>query len=71
MPTRWQLQSVAPHRLPAPKPTAYTPAESRATGLGLSIARGIAKGLGGDVAVQGEVGKGSMFTMTLPLWKDI
>jgi signal transduction histidine kinase len=36
------------------------------TGMGLSICRGIIHGLGGDISVRSELGKGSIFRVTLP-----
>lgn len=37
------------------------------TGLGLSITYGLVQELGGDMAVESEVGKGTTFTITMPL----
>jgi signal transduction histidine kinase len=41
------------------------------TGLGLSIARKLARMMGGDVTVTSEPGKGSVFTIRLPVGTDM
>lgn len=39
----------------------------KGTGLGLSITYGLVKKLGGEISVESEVGKGTSFTVTLPV----
>jgi len=45
-------------------------AETSGVGLGLYLARSIVQHLGGDIGVESEVGSGSRFTVTLPMWPD-
>jgi adenylate cyclase len=41
------------------------------TGLGLAITRKLARIMGGDVTVTSEPGKGSVFTVRLPVGPDL
>jgi two-component system NtrC family sensor kinase len=44
-----------------------TKAPGSGTGLGLSVSYGIVEGLGGCLSVESEAGRGSTFTVEIPL----
>jgi signal transduction histidine kinase len=48
----------------------YTTRPGAGSGLGLSVTRGIVKKLGGDIRVESEYGKGTRFTIVLPVAAD-
>src|SRR5690606_22599530 len=41
--------------------------QGRGAGIGLAISRTLARALGGDITVESEVGRGSTFTVWLPV----
>ncbi|MFN3266635.1 MAG: sensor histidine kinase [Deinococcales bacterium] len=61
-----QGAGIAPELLPRIFDKFVKGASSRGAGLGLAIVAQIAKAHGGDVSVQSEVGKGTVFTVRLP-----
>ena len=57
-------QEILPHIF---EPFFTTKETGKGTGLGLSITYGLIKKLGGDITVRSQVGKGTAFTITLPI----
>ncbi|MDY6850749.1 MAG: ATP-binding protein, partial [Thermodesulfobacteriota bacterium] len=49
------------------EPFFSTKAKIGGTGLGLSITYGLVQEIGSDISVESEVGKGTSFTVTIPL----
>ncbi len=61
---------IAPHHLAKVFDRFYRAEESRTTpgsGLGLSLARALARRCGGDLTVESRLGEGSVFSLLLPL----
>jgi len=69
---RFWVRDNGPGLTPEEQALLFTPftrldqARAKGHGLGLSIVRRIVEKLGGQVGVESEVGKGSVFTFTLP-----
>lgn len=52
------------------EPYFTTKKQGEGTGMGLSVAHGIIKSLGGDITVSSEVSKGTIFEIFLPLLEN-
>ncbi len=52
------------------EPFFTTKETGKGTGLGLSITYGLVKKLGGDITVRSHLGKGTAFTITIPLHRE-
>ncbi|MQY66217.1 MAG: two-component sensor histidine kinase, partial [Clostridia bacterium] len=48
----------------------FTTKGSQGTGMGLSLAYRIIKDHNGDIDIESEVGKGTRFTVSLPIWEE-
>ncbi|MFO7644645.1 MAG: ATP-binding protein, partial [Desulfosarcina sp.] len=53
------------------EPFFSTRTQKGGTGLGLSITYGLVQELGGTIAIESQVGKGTRFTITLPLEPEV
>jgi signal transduction histidine kinase len=47
-----------------------TSANDQGVGLGLAISRELARGMGGSLSAESELGRGSTFSLTLPAARD-
>jgi signal transduction histidine kinase len=45
-------------------------ADVSGVGLGLYLGRNVMEQMGGQISVESEVGRGSKFTLHLPVWRD-
>jgi signal transduction histidine kinase len=45
-------------------------ADVSGVGLGLYLGRNVMEQMGGKISVESEVGRGSTFTLHLPVWSD-
>ncbi len=62
-------RGIPPEFLPHIFDPFFTTKEEGGTGLGLWLSYGIIKNHGGDIRVESEVGRGSAFTVELPIFK--
>ncbi|MDA8088117.1 MAG: ATP-binding protein, partial [Nitrospiraceae bacterium] len=63
-------KGIPPEFLPHIFDPFFSTREEGGTGLGLWISYGIIKNHGGDIRVESEVGKGTSFTVVLPVFKQ-
>lgn len=64
-------QGIAPEIMGSIFEPYFTTRESgRGTGLGLAVVHGIVNSLGGEISVQSEMGKGSVFALLLPVTRE-